>query len=138
MTDTRASRRLTAARVILTLLCLWNLAVGVYATAAPRGFYDNVLGVDALPPYNQHLLTDVGGLYLGFGVLLAWAAVTLGRQLTRAACAAVATSQVVHSAYHIAHLERLGTGEAVIQTIGLAAGVVLPICAVLLLPPTRP
>jgi len=41
--------------------------VGFWALLAPRSFYDDFPGggrswVSALPPYNEHLVRDVGGL----------------------------------------------------------------------------
>jgi hypothetical protein len=48
----------------------------VLAAFAPHAFYRNVVGVDLLGPYSQHLLGDIGGFYLGFSVLFACAART--------------------------------------------------------------
>ena len=61
-----------ALRFVLSSLAAISVGVGLLASVAPRAFYDEVPGVDGLPPYNQHLLTDVGGLYLGFAVLFVW------------------------------------------------------------------
>jgi hypothetical protein len=51
----------------------------------PRTFYDDFpfgrAWVEMLPPYNEHLVSDVGGFYLGFALLFAWAAVSLHRAL---------------------------------------------------------
>ena len=52
--------------------------IGLTAAFAPHAFYDDfpfvTHWVNLLPPYNEHLVTDVGGLYLGFAVLFGWAA----------------------------------------------------------------
>jgi len=52
-----------------------------------------VIGVDVLGPYNEHLLTDIGSLYLGFAIMLGWAAGTQSRQLVQASCAGFAATQ---------------------------------------------
>jgi hypothetical protein len=53
------------ARVSLWCLAVSAAAVGLPATVAPRSFYDGwPFGrgwVELLPPYNQHLIGDVGG-----------------------------------------------------------------------------
>ena len=76
------------ARLGLGYLGISTLLVGLTATIAPATFYDDfpfaAHWVDLLPPYNEHLVTDVGGLYLGFAVLFAWSAATLERSLARA------------------------------------------------------
>ena len=68
-----------AQRWALVLLCLSALAVAVPALFAPADFFRSFpLGrgwVQALPPYNEHLTRDVGGLYLGVAVLFGGAAV---------------------------------------------------------------
>jgi len=67
------SRGLT--RFAIALLLVNQVTVGAWATVAPRSFFDDFpLGrgwVASLPPYNVHLVRDVGGLSLGFAVLFA-------------------------------------------------------------------
>ena len=71
----------TVARAALWITAASAAGVGAVAAFAPRTFYDDFpyVGhwVDRLPPYNEHLVTDVGALYLGFALVLAWAAATL-------------------------------------------------------------
>ena len=80
--------RITGLAWTLGVLAAVSRFVGLYAFIWPHSFYEHVLGVNRLPPYNQHLLTDVGGFYLGFAVPFAWAAVDRGRALVLATCAA--------------------------------------------------
>jgi hypothetical protein len=129
MTEARAN---TALACTLGVLGAVSLVVGLYAFIWPHSFYDHVLGVDRLPPYNQHLLTDVGGFYLGFAVLFAWAAVDRGRALVLAACAAWVVVQALHLAYHVTHLEHFSVGTAVAQTVLLAAAPAVAVAAALL------
>jgi len=113
-----------AARGALAILLLSALAVGLPATLAPHAFYDGFPfirhWVDLLPPYNEHLVTDVGGLYLGFAVLFAWAAWSLQPTLVRAAGAAWLLWAAIHLAFHATHLEGFSSGDAIAQLASLA------------------
>lgn len=126
-------RRRRAARWLLGTLALSAVIPGAFAAVAPHAFYDTVLGVDLLGPYNQHLLTDLGALYLGFGVLFAWATVTLGRDLALAACAGWALTQLLHLGYHATHLTGFTVTQAIEQSAGLAAYLLLVLAAALLI-----
>src|SRR4249920_2889981 len=88
------------ARAALGFLFIAALAIGLTAAVLPRTFYDDfpfvASWVELLPPYNEHLVTDVGGLYLGFAVLFAWAAWTLERTLVQAVCVARLLSAAIH------------------------------------------
>lgn len=122
------------ARAALAVLTFSAASVGVLATFVPRAFYDDfpflTNWVDLLPPYNAHLVTDVGGLQLGFAVVLAWAAWTLQRDLVRAACAGWALFSLLHFAFHITHLEGFSTADAIGEMVSLGLVLVLPAFAV--------
>jgi hypothetical protein len=122
-----------AARAALWLAAASALGVGAIAAFAPRTFYDDFpyVGhwVDRLPPYNEHLVTDAGAFYLGFALVLAWAAATLARQLVLAACWGWILFSALHLAFHARHLERFGTGDAVQELVSLAATLALPLVA---------
>lgn len=94
------------------------------ATVLPRTFYDDfpfvASWVELLPPYNEHLVTDVGGLYLGFAVLFAWAARTLERTLVQAVCVAWLLTAALHLFFHAGHLEGFGTADAIAEIASLA------------------
>jgi hypothetical protein len=89
--------------------------------------------VDLLPPYNEHLVTDVGGLYLGFATLFACAAWTLQPTLVRAACAAWLVPAALHLIFHAAHLESFDTGDAIGEIFSLTLLVVPALLALLAL-----
>jgi hypothetical protein len=129
-----------ALRAALGLVALANAITGLQAVAAPRAFYDGFpLGrgwVAELPPFNAHLTTDVGGFYLAFAVLFAWAAVGLQRALVVPLCAAWAVFGLVHLTWHVTHLEGFGPADAAAQTVGLAA-VLAPCVLILLMPRPR-
>jgi hypothetical protein len=120
----------TGIRALLVALAVSAAVPGLWATFAPHGFYANFPGtahwVDRLPPYNAHLVTDVGAFYLGFAVLLAWAAVTLRPALVLPACVAWSVFSGVHLVFHATHLSGFTTADAVGEIVSLAVVLVLP------------
>lgn len=122
------------ARAALVILLISVAAVGLPATLAPEAFYDDFPflrhWVDLLPPYNEHLVTDVGGLYLGFAVLFAWAAWTLQPTLVRAACSAWLLTAAGHLFFHAGHLENFGAGDAIAELASLAFLLAPPVVAI--------
>jgi len=127
----RSSR---TARISLGLLVLTAASVGLPATFAPQTFYDDFPffagWVELLPPYNEHLVTDVGGLYLGFTLLFAWAAWRPEPTLVRAASVAWLLVATIHLAFHATHLEGFGTADAIGELASLTALFVPPLLAI--------
>jgi hypothetical protein len=121
------------ARAALIVLTLAAASIGLPASLAPQSFYDDypffASWVDLLPPYNEHLVTDVGGLYLGFAVVLGWAAWTLGRELARAACAGWALMSLLHFVFHAGHLDGFSTADAIAELVALGAVLLVPAVA---------
>ena len=119
---------------MLVFLCAYCVAIGALAAFAPRTFYDDfpffARWVELLPPYNEHLITDVGGLYLGFALLFGLAAWTLERTLVRAACFAFLLSAVLHLIFHAGHLEGFGTADAIAEIVNLALLLIPPPVAI--------
>jgi hypothetical protein len=134
MSDDRALLMENLARAALLILVVSTLAVGLPATFAPESFYEDFPflrhWVDLLPPYNEHLVTDVGGLYLGFSVLFGWAAWTLQPTLVRAACSAWLLTAAIHLFFHATHLENFGTGDAIAEIASLAFLLAPPAAAI--------
>lgn len=124
----------TIARAALGFLLLSALLIGLTAAALPRTFYDDfpflAHWVELLPPYNEHLVTDVGGLYLGFAVLFAWAAWTLERTLVTAVCVAWLLTAGIHLLFHADHLAGFSTADAVAEIASLALLLVPPPVAI--------
>jgi Domain of unknown function (DUF4345) len=121
-------------RAALALLSLYSLSIGAIATFAPRTFYEDfpflASWVSMLPPYNEHLVTDVGGLYLGFALLFAWATWKPERTLVFAACGGFLLAAGIHLIFHASHLEGFGTADAVGEVGGLAFLLLPPALAV--------
>jgi hypothetical protein len=126
-------RRPELARGALLLLCGYCLFLGFVAVAAPHTFYADfpflAHWVDKLPPYNAHLITDVGGLYIGFGVIVGLAAWRLQRDLVIAACAGFLTVSVPHLLFHATHLGGFGAGDGAAEMIALGSLLVPPLVA---------
>lgn len=127
-------RSTRSARVALAILCLAALSVGALAAVAPRTFYSDfpffAHWVELLPPYNSHLVTDVGGLYLGFAVIFAWAVARPEPTLVRAACTAWLLTATIHLAFHATHLHGFGTADAVAELASLAFLLPPPLVAI--------
>ncbi len=119
-------------RAGLALVALVLAATGAWALFVPASFFATYPApghswVALLPPYNEHLVRDVGEFSLGFTVLLAWAAVSLDRRLTQAALVAYLVYAVPHLVYHSTHLMHFPPGDAVAQVVVLLIGVAIPL-----------
>jgi hypothetical protein len=122
--------------VLLALLALSGLYVGVWATGWPRGFYDAFpglhrvwVGVDG--PYNEHLVRDVGGLYLGLGVASLVALATRDRRSALVLGVAWTVFGVPHLIYHLGHLDGFDTGDKVGNVVALGAALLLAVALLL-------
>jgi nucleoside-diphosphate-sugar epimerase len=114
----------------LVYLGLGALIPGLYATFAPRAFFDDFpFGrgwVASEPPYNEHLLRDFGGLNLGLACVLLVAAFVGGRVLVRTAAFASLLFAVPHLTFHLRHRVLEGA-DAFLSPATLALGAVLAV-----------
>ena len=116
----------------IAVMAVTPALVGIWASVSPRGFYDDFPGgghhwVSAVGPYDEHLVRDVGALYLGALVLLVLAWAWLERRLVQAALISYAVAALPHLIYHLTALDGFSTGDAVAEIGGLALNVVLPL-----------
>jgi len=134
-------------RLILALLAAVQATDGFYALLAPRSFYDDFpVGrgwVEALPAYSEHLVRDVGALFLATAVVFAAAAIWLERRLVLVALASFLVFSVPHTTYHLLNLEGLATGDAIAEAATLALTVLAPLGLLVAMlrsppPPARP
>lgn len=104
---------------------------GLYALFAPRSFYDDFpFGrgwVAALPDYSEHLVRDVGGLFLATGILLVAAAWFLQRRLVAVALISFLAYSLPHFVFHLFNLEPYAAGDVAANVIALAATVLIPV-----------
>jgi hypothetical protein len=110
---------------------------GLYALIAPRSFYDDFpFGqgwVAALPQYSEHLVRDVGGLFLATAVVLLAAAIYLERRLVAIALISFLAFSLPHSVFHAFNLEPYSTADLLGNVIGLGAMVIVPALLLFLL-----
>jgi len=112
---------------------------GGWAALAPRSFYDSFPGlghrwVFLLGSYNEHLVRDVGGLYLALLTISGWAALRPRAETFRLVGLAWEAFSVPHLAFHAAHLNTYAVADRVANVLALGGTVVL---AALLLVPER-
>jgi hypothetical protein len=129
----------TARAVAMGVLTGSALYVGWWASLAPRSFYDSFPGFNRMwvggdGPYNEHLVRDVGGLYLALAVAGVLALAWRERRTTLMLGAAWTTFSLLHLGYHLHHLGDLDTVDVVGNVVTLGGTLVL---AVLLLTPAR-
>ena len=129
MSPLGVSRELS--RLILGLLVAIQATDGFYALFAPRSFYDDFpLGrgwVEALPAYNEHLVRDVGSLFLATAVFLAAAAIWLERRLVIVALVSFLVFSIPHTIFHLLNLDGISTGDAIAESVLLVLTVIAPL-----------
>jgi nucleoside-diphosphate-sugar epimerase len=136
---TRGRRLLVTA----ALLCLAATAAveGVWAAIFPASFYRSFPGtghwVEAFPPYNEHLVRDVGQLTLAMLVVTVGALVIRRRSVVRLVGLAWMVESLPHFLFHLLNRQGLGAAQQAASLTGLAFSVVLAaVCIVA--PPADP
>jgi hypothetical protein len=114
--------------------------VGSWATLAPRSFYDSFPGLDRMwvgvdGPYNEHLVRDVGGLYLALAIAGVLALVWHDPRTMLMLGAAWTVFSVPHLAHHARHLGEMERVDAVGNLVTLGGTLLLAL--LLLVPAAR-
>lgn len=116
----------------LALIAVFNLPVGLQAALFPRSFFDNfpagrgwIAATDGA--YDEHLVRDVGVLYLALVIVTAWTAFT--RTAERAVAVAWFLQGVAHLGFHANHLDGLSRADSIGLVTSLAAVPVLAVVA---------
>lgn len=118
-------------RWALALIAVLMLPTAMQATFAPRSWFDDFpLGRGWISAeggaYDEHLVRDVGVLFLAMVIVTAWA--TWRDELTAAVSIAWIVQGVLHFVYHVGHLGGLGVADKVALVVSLAT---IPVLAVI-------
>ena len=116
--------RTNSHRIALGMIALFMAPAGLQAALFPRSFYDDFpvgRGWIAMTsePYSEHLVRDVGGLFLALVLASAWVA---WRKLdTRPLAAAWLLQGTLHLVYHLGHLNQFEGVDKVglVMSLGL-------------------
>lgn len=132
MGDPAPPTRHALLRAGLLVLTVLQVVVGGWALVFPRSFYDDFPApghpwVALLPPFNEHLVRDVGAFNLAFAFLFAAGAVTMGYAAIRAALIGYELYAVPHLVFHVSHLHGFPVFDAVAQTVSLVLIAALPL-----------
>ena len=117
----------------LLVIAISMLPVGVQAAFAPKSFYDDFpLGRGWIAKeggaYNEHLVRDVGVLFLALIIVTAWTA--LRSRPARPVAVAWFVQGVLHVVYHVDHLD----GYKSVDKFGLIGSLALvPVLALIAL-----
>ena len=118
-------------RAVLGALGAIQVIDGIWALLGPSSFYgDFPFGrgwVAALPAYNEHLVRDVGSLFIATGFVLLMAAFYLDRRLVLTAILSYLLFSVPHAIYHFLNLEPYRTSDAIGNVVTLGLSVLLPL-----------
>ena len=105
--------------IVLLLTGLFFLAPGIWAFAAPGSFYHQLA---PFPPYNRHLIHDIGAFQIGIGAALILALKWNDARFV--VLAGAAAGAIVHFVSHIIDHDRGGNdGDAVV--FGVVAAVLI-------------
>lgn len=123
-TTTVDVRRPRVERVALGLIAVAMLPAGLQAAFTPKSFFDDFpLGRRWIAHqgdvYNEHLVRDVGFLFLAMIIVTGWA--VLRQQPGRGVAVAWLVQGVLHLAFHVRHLD----GYDTVDKFGLFASLVL-------------
>jgi len=121
------------ARISLALIAVFMLPAGVQAAFMPESFYEDFpfgRGWIAAEggPYNEHLIRDVGFLFIAMIIVTAWA--VWRRTDPRPIAIAWLVQGVGHLVYHVGHLDGYDGIDKVgmvmsLATIPVLAGIAL-------------
>jgi hypothetical protein len=132
---------LPAKRLVVLILAVSAAVVGVWAAAFPVSFYTDFPSpgrhwVSALGPYNEHLIRDVGGLYLALLVLSVWTWRRPTVSAVRMTGGAWLVFNAEHFLWHLVHLSPFGTVDRIGNIVALGGVLILSI--LLLFPDRKP
>ncbi len=120
-------------RLILLVLGVPNVVAGAWAILSPVDWYEDFPGwsprlVSALPPFNEHLVSDSGSGLLAAGLLALMGAWRLRRDVTVVVTLGYLAFALPHAVFHLRHpAADLSTGANLANTAVLWLAVLLVI-----------
>jgi hypothetical protein len=119
-------------RVGLGALGVVELAWGGWAYLAPARFFASFPGFGhrwtyGYPPYNEHLVTDLGATFVTLGVLLVVAAALDDRRVSAVALVGVLVFNALHLGYHAMHRGTMGGTDYGFSLLSLVLGILVPL-----------
>jgi hypothetical protein len=118
-------------RLAMGVLAAINAWWGGWATFAPRHFFDTFPGFGhrwtaAYPPYNEHLVTDLGATFVTLAFLLAVGAFVDNRSVRSVVLAGVVVFNALHLSFHARHPGAMGGFDNAASLTTLTLGVLAP------------
>ncbi|HWK76371.1 hypothetical protein [Microbacterium sp.] len=131
---------MTIRRILLGVTAAIGAFVGLWAAAWPASFYDAFPGLGRVwiavdGPFNEHLIRDVGALYLALAAASAAAAFTRGPEAGQVVGVAWTVFGLPHLIYHATQFGGMPFIDVIGNIIGLGGSLLLGI--VLMLPGPR-
>lgn len=116
----------------MAVLAALNLWWGAWARFWPEHFFAEFPGFGhrwtaAYPPFNRHLVTDLGATFLTLGFLVAVAALLADRRLRVVALSTVVVFNALHLGFHVGNPGTLVGIDLGASLATLVAGVLAPI-----------
>jgi hypothetical protein len=110
---------------------------GAWARFWPRSFFDRFPGFGhhwtaAYPPYNEHLVTDLGATFLTLAVLLAIAAGVADRRVRTVVLVGVLVFNALHLSYHLNHHQGMPGVDVGTSLGALGVGAIAPVVLLVL------
>ena len=133
---------LTLRRLLLWVTAVIGAYVGLWASFWPASFYDSFPGLGRIwiavdGPFNEHLIRDVGGLYLGLAIASAAATWSRSPDAGRVIGVAWVVFGLPHLIYHASQFGQLSPVDAIGNAITLGGSLILGIVLLLPGPPDR-
>jgi hypothetical protein len=125
----------------MAALGLVELSWGGWAYVAPAEFFADFPGVGhrwtaGYPPYNEHLIADLGATFLTIGALLVVAAALDDPRVTAVVLTGAMLFNLLHLAFHATHQGTMTGADYRLSLLALLFGVLVP-AALLALQPRR-
>lgn len=127
---------MTLRRIILGVTAAIGLFVGLWAAVWPDSFYTSFPGLGRVwiaidGPFNEHLIRDVGSLYLALAAASIAATFSPTPDAGRVVGVAWAVFGIPHFIYHAAHFAEMEPIDVIGNVLGLGASMLLGLALML-------